>query len=923
MFSHVHCLTNVTVTWDHYIVVNQVNGSDVESCTRGHTPCESVNMALKGLVHNSTMVSINTGTYLLKSGHETKISQLTRLAIIGIGQVVIKCVNQSGIELFKVNNLSIESITLVGCGMNVLLPAYNPYDFSNALLIHSCNNVFLNRLNIEYSNGTPVHLFMTRNVTITNCFISNSQAELPPTTALRKNVVYVRGGGIFVWFSVFSNTSKQKSFINIVNTTVTDNELAVREPDNDVLQLYVSCLVNAPDMGGITVSWFPSIEMTIESCLLMNNSRGFHFNSLNHANIILRNVNISSNQNNESVIFSLHNSSVNLQNVYADEYVSLRFREIQQSLVEYIPNGYRYTYSSPVNMSMDIVYDTLGVNASRIALRNENKYCLDREYTEGICSAEYNDHTGLCPRYYSKCLVGFECNCTDHHIGRLCGDCIEGFSVVVNSPYLSCAQCNSTDIIIRGWAILIGLEFIPITVLVAIIALVNVNLNQGSLNAFIFFCQILTISFPSVGYPSWMITQTISYVNWDEFVIFLLPFSMWNLDFITILSKQQVHTNISNTYAFFDGIPVCISSLTTPLGAIFFWYVIAIYPFFLLAVLYVIIVFYNKGYRGVVIFVRPLHRRLAKFWRMFNIEPSLSHTVASLYTLCFTQLAAISLKLLHPTWYADSAGNNGELVFFYEGSRSYFDAWHTVSVLVALFVLLILMSFTLYLALHPFKTFQKLLIKIKIKKDMLISLTDVFTAPFKNGTQTLSWDYRYFSSILFLLRLLIMLLYYLPPSNDYLFLLPILQINICGLYICTIVVFRPYKRNIHVYNEMIIFALLIFYSIFFYFPDSETMAIVNYDFYWYKRLMVPSLVVILFFSVVPYCFIWIVKKLKSVHFYLLPPIRSTDSFTDVTQLNTELENFSSSYVKIPDRLENPEKYYDENLKLRTQSKTSQ
>ena len=121
---------------------------------------------------------------------------------------------------------------------------------------------------------------------------------------------------------------------------------------------------------------------------------------------------------------------------------------------------------------------------------------------------------------------------------------------------------------------------------------------------------------------------------------------------------------------------------------------------------YCVIVMYDKGYKYVVCVVRPIHRLLARFWRLFGIQPSLSHTVASLYTLCFTQLAATSLKILHPTVYTDTESQN-HTVFFYDGSQSYFSGVHGFAGTVAILVLVGLFITVAYLLLHPFKLFQK------------------------------------------------------------------------------------------------------------------------------------------------------------------------------------------------------------------------
>ena len=80
--------------------------------------------------------------------------------------------------------------------------------------------------------------------------------------------------------------------------------------------------------------------------------------------------------------------------------------------------------------------------------------------------------------------------------------------------------------------------------------------------------------------------------------------------------------------------------------------------------------------------------------------------------------------------------------FFYDGSQKYFHHWHGAAAVLALIVLLYL-SFpqpsTLQYTLS--NVFRNVLTnKIKFKKDRLLSVTDFFMGPFKDGTEK-TWDY--------------------------------------------------------------------------------------------------------------------------------------------------------------------------------------
>ena len=106
------------------------------------------------------------------------------------------------------------------------------------------------------------------------------------------------------------------------------------------------------------------------------------------------------------------------------------------------------------------------------------------------------------------------------------------------------------------------------------------------------------------------------------------------------------------------------------LGAVAFWYVIAAYPFFILLFLYGWIYNVHKGFRCGVTMARTLHLLLACFWRMTNIQPSVTHSISSIYVVCFTQFTATSLKLTK--WYSLTNKNETRIAFYYDVTLNYF-----------------------------------------------------------------------------------------------------------------------------------------------------------------------------------------------------------------------------------------------------------
>ena len=75
----------LSVKWEHKIYVSTTAGIDDTTCwTSGqHTPCATINLALKGLQHNSTVIYITPGIYTLEYGHETQLRHKSQVAIIG------------------------------------------------------------------------------------------------------------------------------------------------------------------------------------------------------------------------------------------------------------------------------------------------------------------------------------------------------------------------------------------------------------------------------------------------------------------------------------------------------------------------------------------------------------------------------------------------------------------------------------------------------------------------------------------------------------------------------------------------------------------------------------------------------------------------------------------------------------------------
>ena len=883
---------SVSVSWEHEIFVEKNGTNSSESCGSKHTPCATFNKALQGLTEKSTVIHVGPGTYTLEHGFETTISGLNKLAIIGRSKnsTIINCSPSTGLIFLSSSNITIESISFQYCG-----EVHFPYwiGFRTAITFAYCNNVRLTHVTIQFSNGNGLLLDCVQRSIIENCTVSDSRANYISSTVYG---IFLIGGGII--FTGRCNMSVIGSHF-IHSSIITSNDFHYYTPPHYNNFYYCPNHMG----GGITlISFNASYHLVIDSSVITNNTRGLSMFKVSNGSVQITNTSIYSNVNPIDVIIipSPYLFSFHLIDNNVTDKIILAFHPKVDVTVRNYPS--EYIVKSDSLLEFGYYFSNTENYGNFPAVQLKQTQCHDdndfNSVEWGICFETTSNSTVHCPASYSYCDPIIGCSCAYTRRGRLCGQCYHGYSVVINSNHLSCVYCGKHETVVKGWALLIALEFIPITVMVILIAVLNINLNQGSLNAYIFFCQIMTISFPSVGYPAWLISHDYQ----RKYSPYLLPMSIWNLNFINIPSSHFSKVLYEIPYDF----TIQISKKTSPLGALSFWYFMPFYALTVLTVISAGVVLYGKGYRCAVCLFRPFHRCLARFWRMFNIQPSLTHTAASLFTLCFVQLAAVSFKILHPAWYEDEHGKYHS-VFFYDGTQPYFRYWHGLAGTVAVMVLTFLSIVTLYLLIHPFQWFQKCLNKVKFKKDFLISVTDAFTGPYKDGTEN-SWDYRFFAGVHFALRLITMVFYYIP--HDYI--IAGLEATLCVLTATAIIIFRPYKRNIHSFNNM--FLLFVLGAFGLYPLYSRRKLAEEYDPY-YKFFILPLCGFIVILVVTPYCIYWVIKKMRAGYRYL--PFFSLRSINHHQRDNEHLDPPEDDDGLLADhtRLMNPEMYDERHVPM--------
>ena len=181
----------------------------------------------------------------------------------------------------------------------------------------------------------------------------------------------------------------------------------------------------------------------------------------------------------------------------------------------------------------------------------------------------------------------------------------------------------------------------------------------------------------------------------------------------------------------------------------------------------------------------------------------------------------------------------------------------------------------------------------------MISLGDIFTGPYKNGSKN-TRDYRYFAGFNLFLRIIVLCLYFIPKHHPKSILFS--QIALFVIFGGTITIFRPYKRNIHNFIELIFILFLASISIFTVLDDCDhdNGYIINFLF----QLIIFGVIV---FGYIPY---WTIKK------NLICCQSCKGNRKRNTSNNEEREDMEITLVDdnwIADRIEHPDNYNEQHV----------
>lgn len=477
-----------------------------------------------------------------------------------------------------------------------------------------------------------------------------------------------------------------------------------------------------------------------------------------------------------------------------------------------------------------------------------------------------------------------------HRAGTLCSQCDNQSSIDLNSVTLDCirlSQCGD-----YSW-IWYAIEILgPLTFFFVFIMIFQPILTSPEMYALILLSQLISIPINIFSSKKGFAITFSGGATWPPDIITAL-YGIWNLDIIRYIMP-----------------PLCFSQQPKTLHVLALDYITAIYPLFLLIVVYIFYeLHHNCSNNRLRNLLAPATRLVFKVRRIVNPKASPVNAFANFLLLSHTKLVTTSVYLLLPVPLYDISGSVVRYVMYFDASVDYFSTDHLPFAILALVIFTVfVVSPAFLLLLFQWTWFQKILEMLYLKRHSLIAFVDIFHGYYKDRFDG-KRDYRFFAGVYFFLHILIIVVRCLANG----FILFILV----GLMIVTMVTFlffclNPYKQTYHNKVNAAVFLYLVVASSFYLYMETVL--------YKWEHAQYAACVVLVYLSFfysgmhIAYITFKIVWKLclpsTCLRYRIFQTRDSVSSFEETVRLlrnhsNSDSDISFDSDLSVPDRIVHP------------------
>ena len=327
--------------------------------------------------------------------------------------------------------------------------------------------------------------------------------------------------------------------------------------------------------------------------------------------------------------------------------------------------------------------------------------------------------------------------------GRVCRQCVDGYGPSVISDKSKCTKCTNSW---YGVLKYIAVEFIPITIFYFITLIFRISVTTPPMPCFIMYAQII-----GIGLQSYFINVQSS-IQLDG----LLQSVEGNIR----LDMEIVDTfyglfNMQNVFRYTVG-PLCISSRTKFIHALFLDYLVSFYPIFLICVTLFFIKLHDNNFRPIVMAWRPFHKCFTRLHRGWDTKSDIIDVFTAFFFLSFSKYLIVTYSLLshlHIHTITNSGETFAQIASTQDLDINYSSRTHMLVITLSLFTLFVYCIIpSLLLTLYPFKCFNCILSKCHLDFIAIKIFVDKIQSHYRNRLNG-GKDMRSFSSLYLCLRI--------------------------------------------------------------------------------------------------------------------------------------------------------------------------
>lgn len=364
-------------------------------------------------------------------------------------------------------------------------------------------------------------------------------------------------------------------------------------------------------------------------------------------------------------------------------------------------------------------------------------------------SAAFNEY--VCNKYGSL-----------HRMGRFCGHCNDSFGLAAYSyQVISCAPCRNYGY--KNWLRYFAVALIPLTLFYVLAVLLSFNVTSSNLNGLVLVIQCTTSPVLMLFYQQFIAKKIYIMVT-------LSLLCMANLDFFRLVYP-----------------PICLHPKANIMQILSLDYIVALYPFLLIFMTYVLVTAYDKQYRLLLWMWKPVRVCTRRYRKTWNIRTSLIEIFATFILLSSVKILGVSVQILSFTGTYDVYGRKVDDYFsLYDGTIQYFGPKHLPYAVLAIAVcfIFVILPFVL-LAVYPCGCFHRCLNWCGLRSQTLHVFMDAFQGCYRTHPR----DMRYFAAYYLLLRILMLAQVQVFRSKLMLYVLGILSFVSAAL----VALFQPYR----------------------------------------------------------------------------------------------------------------------------------